>query len=115
MREGASPLGYWLRNHDPLLGQSDQGAQGWPPCLRSSRYSSERLPCGQPTTVWTPALWELNGYPPKVDSSPGYAVRQPSGYYKHLSHAKSCHPAAHRNPGAQGTLEHDCTETTDKI
>lgn len=78
--EGASPLGYWLRNHDPLLGQSDQGAQAWPPCLRSSRYSSERLPCGQPTTVWTPALWELNGYPPKVDSSPGYALKQPSGY-----------------------------------
>lgn len=38
--------------------------------------------------------------PWKVDSSPGYTFRQPSGYLTVKTwHAKSCHPTTHRNGG----------------
>ena len=45
----------------------------------------------------------------KVNSSSGYSFRQHSGY-RSLSHAKSCHPATHRNR-APDTGLYDAVDT----
>ena len=47
----------------------------------------------------------------KVDSSSGYAFRQPRGYYKHLSQDNLATPL----PTEMGSQECDCIETIDVI
>lgn len=74
--------------------QSDQTTKGWPPCLQAVVTTiillkeAEKSMFGQPITIWAPhqvqALAGCKGKEStwKVDSSSGYAFRQPSGYDK---------------------------------